>query len=221
MNAAAHLAPAYTFPGGVERLPQDEPRGFSLRCGPFTPDVGASEMREMRDLTRELARELEAVLHHEIPLSRQMGLMVDRYDGMRLALRAPLAPNVNHKATAFAGSLTAVATLTGWGATWLLLRERGMGGVIVIQESTTRYLLPVAGDFTATCDLPSPRVVERFLAGLQRRGKARLPLHVEIRDGAGRVAVAFSGQYVAFAQVGESEAPAAPLLAGEALGDGL
>jgi hypothetical protein len=66
-------------------------------------------------------------------------------------------------------------------------------------------------------------VIERFLAGLRRRGKARLPLSVEILDGAGRVAVAFSGQYVAFAQVGvpESEAPAAPLLAGEAPGDGL
>ncbi len=178
-------------------------------------------MREMRDVTHKLARELETVLHHEIPLSRQMGLTVDRYDGERLSLCAPLAPNVNHKATAFAGSLTAVATLTGWGATWLLLRERDMGGVIVIQESTTRYLLPVSGDFVATCRLPSARVIERFLAGLRRRGKARLPLSVEILDGAGRVAVAFSGQYVAFAQIGESESntPAAPLLAGEASGD--
>jgi len=178
-------------------------------------------MRVVRDETHELARELEAVLHHEIPLSRQMGLRVDRYDGERLALGAPLAPNVNHKATAFAGSLTAVATLTGWGATWLLLRERDMGGVIVIQESTTRYLLPVGGDFVATCRLPTSRVIERFLAGLRRRGKARLPLSVEILDGAGRVAVAFSGQYVAFAQIGssESDSPAASLLAGEAMGD--
>ncbi|HET9980916.1 MAG TPA: thioesterase domain-containing protein [Ktedonobacterales bacterium] len=172
-------------------------------------------------MTHELARELEAVLHHEIPLSRQMGLTVDRYDGERLSLAAPLAPNINHKATAFAGSLTALATLTGWGATWLLLRERDMGGVIVIQESTTRYLLPVSGDFVATCRLPSSRVAERFLAGLRRRGKARLPLNVEILDSAGRVAVAFSGHYVAFAQIGEreSEAPATPLLAREAPGE--
>ena len=174
----------------------------------------------MRDETHNLARELEAVLHHEIPLSRQMELVVRFYDGERLALGAPLAPNVNHKATAFAGRLTAVATLTGWGATWLLLREQGMSGVIVIQESTTRYLLPVTGDFTAICRLPAARVIERFLAGLRRRGKSRLPLLVEIRDGADRVAVAFSGSYVAFAQVGEPESAAsiAPLLAGDAPG---
>ena len=176
---------------------------------------------EPHDVTHELARELESVLHHEIPLSRQMDLAVRLYDGERLALGAPLAPNVNHKATAFAGSLTAVATLTGWGATWLLLREQGMRGTIVIQESTTRYLLPVASDFVATCRLPAPRVMERFLARLQRRGKARLPLAVEILDGAGRVAVAFTGHYVAFAHVGEAEAPVAPQLAGEAPGDAL
>src|SRR6185437_9306954 len=115
-------------------------------------------MRQRQDL----ARELQDVLHHEIPLSQAIGLVVRDYDGERLSLYAPLAPNVNHKATAFAGSLTAVATLTGWGATWLLLRERDMGGVIVIQESTTRYLLPVGGDFVATCRLPTSRVIERF-----------------------------------------------------------
>ena len=175
----------------------------------------------MHDVTHELARELEAVLHHEIPLSRQMDLAVRLYDGERLALGAPLAPNVNHKATAFAGSLTAVATLTGWGATWLLLRERGLRGTIVIQASATHYLLPVASDFIATCRLPAPPAAERFLAGLRRRGKARLPLTVEICDTSGRVAVAFTGQYVAFAHVGESEAPAKPLLAGEAPGDTL
>ena len=153
------------------------------------------------DERRELAHELQEVLHHEIPLSRQMGLVVECYDGGCLSLRAPLAPNINHKATAFAGSLTAVATLAGWGTVWLMLREQGLRGTIVIQESTTRYLLPVGGDFTAICRMPSAGEVERFLAGLRRRGKARIRLTTDIHaggDGDGRVAVAFTGHYVAF-----------------------
>jgi thioesterase domain-containing protein len=156
-------------------------------------------MQEQHDL----AHELQKVLHHEIPLSRQMGLSVHQYDGACLALRAPLAPNVNHKATAFAGSLNAAMTLAGWGTAWLVLREHGLHGIIVIQESTTRYLLPVGNDFTATCHMPAAEEIERFLAGLRRRGKARLPLTVDILDGGGRVAVAFTGNYVAFAQVRE------------------
>jgi thioesterase domain-containing protein len=151
----------------------------------------------------ELARELEAVLLHEIPLSRQMGLTVQRYDSVCLTLGAPLMPNINHKATAFAGSLNAVMTLAGWGTVWLLLAERDLHGTIVIQESATRYQLPVGHDFTATCRMPSAGETERFLAGLRRRGKARLALKVEILDGDGRVAVAFTGNYVAFAHVGE------------------
>ncbi|HEU4785693.1 MAG TPA: thioesterase domain-containing protein [Ktedonobacterales bacterium] len=159
-------------------------------------------MRET-DEQHELARELEAVLHHEIPLSRQMGLTVHRYDGVCLTLQAPLAPNINHKATAFAGSLTAVMTLAGWGTVWLLLAERGLHGTIVIQESSTRYQLPVGNDFTASCRVPQADEAERFLVGLRRRGKARLALKVEILDGHGRVAVAFTGMYVAFAHASE------------------
>jgi thioesterase domain-containing protein len=147
----------------------------------------------------ELAHELQEVLHHEIPLSQQMGLTVHFYDGACLSLRAPLAPNVNHKSTAFAGSLNAVMTLTGWGTTWLMLHEHSLRGTIVIQESTTRYLLPVGNDFIATCRVPEAHEAERFLSGLQRRGKARLALKVDILDGDGRVAVAFTGNYVAFA----------------------
>lgn len=159
-------------------------------------------MREM-DQQHDLARELEAVLRHEIPLSRQMGLTVQGYDGVCLKLQAPLAPNINHKATAFAGSLNAVTTLAGWGTVWLLLAERGLHGTIVIQESSTRYQLPVGHDFTATCRVPQADEAERFLAGLRRRGKARLALKVEILDGDGRIAVAFTGMYVAFAHIGE------------------
>lgn len=149
------------------------------------------------------ARELQKVLHHEIPLSRQMGLTVEQFDGACLALRAPLAPNINHKATAFAGSLTAVMTLTGWGTAWLVLREHGLRGTIVIQESATRYLLPVSYDFIATCRMPQAHAMERFLAGLRRRGKARLSLSAHILDSDGRIAVAFTGNYVAFAHTGD------------------
>jgi thioesterase domain-containing protein len=152
----------------------------------------------------ELARELERVLHHEIPLSQQIGLVVRDYNGTRLALHAPLAPNINHKATAFAGSLTAVATLAGWGMVWLILREHGLRGVIVIHQSATEYRLPVSGDFMATCQAPAERAIERFLSGLLRHGKARLPLTVEIRTESDEVAVAFSGSYVAFNATAES-----------------
>lgn len=141
---------------------------------------------------------LQATLRHEIPLSGAMGLEVAGYDGESLTLRAPLAPNINHKSTAFAGSLNAVATLTGWGLIWLITHEQRLPSVIVIQEHTTRYLRPVGQDFAATCHAPPARQIERFLTALRQRGRARLPLTIEIITGDGQIAVTFTGRYVAF-----------------------
>ena len=44
----------------------------------------------------------------------------------------------------------------------------------------------------------SAEQLDAFVATLCRRGKARLALTAEIRDDEGRVAVAFTGSYVAF-----------------------
>src|SRR5262249_11092228 len=111
---------------------------------------------------RDLLAQLQATFDHEIPLSRAIGLTALRYDARGLTLGAPLAPNTNHKSTAFAGSLNAAATLAGWGLVWLLLRERGLAATIVIQESETRYQLPVRGDFAAICALPPAAEIEQL-----------------------------------------------------------
>jgi thioesterase domain-containing protein len=124
-----------------------------------------------------------------------IGLHVDRYEAGSLELSAPLAPNVNHKDTAFAGSLTAVATLTGWGLLWLLLEEQGLAGKIVIQDCSVRYLRPVTWDFRAHCQLPEPATVERFLHVFRRRGVARIELRAEIVQER-EVAVELVGRYV-------------------------
>lgn len=61
------------------------------------------------------ARELERVLHHDIPLTRDMGMRVIDWHTHTLRLHLPLAPNVNHKSTLFGGSLYCGAVLAGWG----------------------------------------------------------------------------------------------------------
>lgn len=49
----------------------------------------------------DAARELEQVLHHDIPLTREMGMRVIDWHNQTLRLHLPLAPNVNHKNTLF------------------------------------------------------------------------------------------------------------------------
>jgi len=138
---------------------------------------------------------LQDVLHHEIPLSRDIGIRVVDYDGKSLSLKAPLDRNINHKATAFGGSLYSVAVLSGWGLLYLLLKERGLQGHIVIHESQVKYHRPVEGDIVAIAMLDEPAILERFVKIYRRNGKARIHLDAEVQF-EGELAVEFHGQYV-------------------------
>lgn len=140
--------------------------------------------------------ELTRFLHEHIPLSRAMQLQATAWDGERLELTAPLAPNINDKGTAFGGSLYTLAVLCGWSLLRLKLDEAGMPQKnIVIHEANTRYLLPVTGELRATCTLTSDALTE-FMQPLQKKGRARITLTVAIHQ-QNQAAVEFTGQYVA------------------------
>ncbi len=137
---------------------------------------------------------LQQILHHEIPISREMGITVDAYNGRQLRLTAPIGPNVNHKCTAFGGSLYSLAVLCGWGLLHLKLHEAGLHRHIVIQQADIAYLLPVSLDMQATCEIDDD-ALQRFLATLQKYGRARLSLNVVVLQN-DQPAVKFTGRYV-------------------------
>lgn len=109
------------------------------------------------------SRYLESILHHDIPLTREMGLKVLDWQHDQLQLHLPLQANINHKSTMFGGSLYCGAVLAGWGWLHLKLREAGIeDGHIVIQEGQISYPLPVTRDATVVCPAPEDKVWKRF-----------------------------------------------------------
>ncbi len=141
------------------------------------------------------AAELQELLAAELPITQHLGIRVGHLDAERLELVLPLGANRNHKGTAFAGSLNAVATLAGWGTLVAALARRGIAAHVVIQDSAVRYLEPVRGEAVARCRGPDDAALDQALATFARRGKARVRLEVEVFDGATR-AVSFGGRYV-------------------------
>ena len=63
---------------------------------------------------RMQAIDIEHYLHAHIPLSLAMGVKVLSSSREAVRLSAPLAPNINHRATVFGGSASAVALLAAW-----------------------------------------------------------------------------------------------------------
>ena len=95
---------------------------------------------------------------------------------------------------AFAGSLFSAWVLTGWGAVWLVLRERGHDGVIYAAESAVQYRKAVAGDFVCRCAF-DPEALGAELERFKASGRASFDLACTI-DHDGKRAVAFTGKYV-------------------------
>ena len=125
-----------------------------------------------------------------------MGVRVVSCSAAEVILGAPLAPNINHRATAFGGSLSAVAILSAW--TWLhrAAREAGCHTRLVIQRNSIEYLAPVSTEFEARCTGLDAVVQEKFFRTLHRLGKARATLTAELTSG-GQVVATFTGDYVA------------------------
>lgn len=131
-----------------------------------------------------------------------MGIRVESANPERMVLSASFLKNINHKKTVFGGSLHAVATLACWSLLHVNLIKFYKGIQIVIANSEVKYLAPVTSDFKAECHFPHVDVWERFLAILQKKGKARLHLNATIFE-KDQLCVDYSGVFVAFASLSE------------------
>jgi thioesterase domain-containing protein len=140
---------------------------------------------------------LEQYLHRQIPLSAAMGVTVDVANSDSVVLAAPLEPNVNHKSTAFGGSISALAILAAWSLVHLRLLEEGLSCEVVIQSNRMDYERPITGRFSAASSLPDPAAWPAFLKTLVRRGVARIEVRSELMAEAA-VAGRLSGRFVAF-----------------------
>lgn len=147
----------------------------------------------MSDLT-SVAQRLLAKTRADIPLTAAMQVGVQQWDGTVLTLTAPLAPNVNDKGTAFAGSIAAMANLSGWALLSLWVEAELGACQVAIYRSELAYRRPLQSDFTATAQLPSASVCEQVLQMLRERGKAKINLEISLAD-AGGEAVTMGGSY--------------------------
>lgn len=140
--------------------------------------------------------EIERYLHAHIPLSQALGVRVGGADDARVVLTAPLAPNINHRETAFGGSVSALAILSAWTLLYVRLHREVPRPRIVIQENTVQYLRPIAADFSAECRWQEAEIWNRFVATLARRGRARIAVEAAVHC-QGATAAQFHGVFVA------------------------
>jgi len=146
-----------------------------------------------------LRENLQTYLDINIPITREIGIRVERLDERGIMLSAPLVFNKNDKYTAFGGSLAAVIILSGWALTHTLLRKMDLPAHTVVRRTRIDYLKPVQQDICAICDMPETGRVERFKEEFETKGKARWELNARV-ESQHALAVDFTGVYVALKQ---------------------
>ncbi|KMN82504.1 hypothetical protein B0T40_21830 [Chromobacterium haemolyticum] len=147
---------------------------------------------------------LEDYLHQHIPLSAAMAVGVAEASGDSVILRAPLAPNINHRATVFGGSASAVAILAAWCLVFMRLRERGLPGRVIIHGNSMRYDKPIAAGFLARAAAPEPAAWDKLERALRRGRMGRLRLAVALECD-GEAVGGLDGEFVVLPGEGDSQ----------------
>lgn len=141
--------------------------------------------------------EFQQFLYKKIPITKAMEFNVLEFTPWKVRISANFAPNINHKSTAFGGSINSLMTICGWALTFINIKDVDLKAHIVIQKSSINYSAPIKGDFTAECALDNEEQKEKFLSMYNRHKKGRLTLDVYCND-KDKVLAKYNGTYVAF-----------------------
>lgn len=140
---------------------------------------------------------IEALLHREIPLSREMGAHVLVASRDLARIEAPLTPNINYSGTGFGGSLYSAAVLACWLLVRTTIEAEGLEmETLVIQSGAMEYLTPVTSGFEGEARWPSDEARMRFLDGLKRRRIFRTEIAGQVTC-EGAVCATLVGRFVA------------------------
>lgn len=139
--------------------------------------------------------EIEQYLYKHVPITKSLGVKAVAFSQDEVKFKAPLSNNINHRSTAFGGSISSLLITTGWSYLRMLFDDEETVPRIVIGRSSTNYVRPVNDDFTSELIIPEIKTVENFMRMYMRFGKARITLKSEVRK-EGNVMADFEGDFV-------------------------
>jgi len=118
----------------------------------------------------------------DIPFNQFLGL---RWNGPELAL--PADPKYrNHLGTVHASAQFSLAEAAS--GQWLLetFGDSAADFMAVVRHVDAKFRRPAAGELTARADVPAEEA-ERFQDTLQKRGRAAIPVHIQVSSADGEI----------------------------------
>ena len=126
-----------------------------------------------------VAETLEHRIRGAIPLSAAMEFSIKTLSLDEIQVSAPLEPNINIHGTGFAGSIYAIAVLTGWALCTHIMERNQMAGDLVVAAAEIKYRSPISGDIQCQAEV-NEVARDTFCNNFKAHGKARLVLTIEV-----------------------------------------
>lgn len=143
------------------------------------------------------AEELQNYVDNHIPIVKANRFQIVEANPNTVVVGAGLADHVNHRDSAFGGSLSTALILASWARVRLWTDGFDPSTVIVISEQRVRFTLPVLADFEARTRPLAPEALARAQRQLGRFGKARFNVEAEVvHRGDSTVRAEFWGEFV-------------------------
>ncbi len=125
------------------------------------------------------AGELQSYIYEHIPVIAQNHFEIQEIKDEQVFFKGSLKEHINHRDSAFGGSLSSLMILTAWSAV-RIMTDKLKNVVIVIQNSHVDFLKPVLADFTAVNHQLPPAIRQKLFQSLQRFGKGRVTMNVDL-----------------------------------------
>ncbi|WP_413574863.1 YiiD C-terminal domain-containing protein [Bdellovibrio sp. HCB290] len=131
------------------------------------------------------AQDFIQVLADNIKLYEHLGITVAEFSSQRVVFQVSLEKNLNHKGTAFGGSLYATGVLSAYALVLAGLKQHHIDTEnIVIAKGVIEYHRPIDSDFTIICEFPDQQSEQEFYQELKEKQRVRRDLQVQIfKDG--------------------------------------
>lgn len=126
---------------------------------------------------------LNELIQQTIPLSKALQFQIVELSSASIKTFAPLQPNLNLHGTGFAGSQYSLAMLTAWSLLTHILAINDLDADVVAADASIRYRSPLTNDIVCKSSVDTAEVI-RLLGVLERKGRGRLQLNVEINKAA-------------------------------------
>ncbi len=131
-------------------------------------------------------QDLIQILSDNIKLYEHLGITVETLNSHRAVLKVDLQKNLNHKGTAFGGSLYATGVMSAYALVLAGLKYYKIETEnIVIAKGTIEYLRPIDSDFRILCEFSSLDEEKAFYQELKDKKRVRRDLKVQIFKGGG------------------------------------